>query len=70
MISRKVTIKEGLKELAGNVTIVYICYGLVQWEANPLKWNLIAQWFAIFMACVYFPYRDNQKWKREQDEGK
>ena len=70
MMGRKVTISEGLSEMTGNITIVYICYGLIQWESNPLKWNPIVQCFAVFMACVYFPYRDNQKWKREQDEGK
>lgn len=65
MMGRKVTIEEGLKEMLGNITIVYICYGLIQWEPNPWKWNHICQGFAVFMACVYFPYRDNQRWKKE-----
>jgi hypothetical protein len=67
-MNRKVTIFEGLKEMFANVTIVYICYALVQWEPNPMKWNFITQCFAVFMACVYFPYRDNQRCKKERDK--
>jgi len=69
-MGRKVTIVEGLKEALGNLTIVYIFYGLIQWESNPLKWNPIVQCFAVFMGCIYFPYRDNKKWKKEQDRDK
>jgi hypothetical protein len=67
-MSRKVTLAEGLREAAGNLTIVYICYALIQWEPNPLKWNPIVQYFAIFMSCIYFPYRDNQRWERDKDK--
>ena len=69
-MGRKVTIKEGLMEMLGNITIVYICYALVQWEPNPLRWNFIIQCFAVFMACIYFPYRDNQRWERDREKDK
>jgi hypothetical protein len=68
IMGRKVTIKEGLSEMFVNITIVYICYAPVQWEPNPLKWNFSVQCLAVFMACVYFPYMSNQRWKREQDK--
>jgi hypothetical protein len=69
IMSRKVTIKQGLSEMSINITIVYICYTLAQWQPNPLKWDFSVQCLAVFMACVYFPYRDNQRWKREQAKG-
>ena len=67
-MGRKVTIEEGLRELFSNLSLVYACYALIQWETNPLKWDFGSQCFAIFMACIYFPYRDNQRWKRDKDK--
>lgn len=67
-MGRKVTINQGLRELLKNLSLVYSCYALVQWELNPLRWNFTSQCFAVFMACIYLPYRDNQRWERDREK--
>ena len=61
ILTRKADLPTLLKETIVNIVICWVIYGLVNWESNPMKWDIVTKVFAVFFVCIWCPYNDAKR---------
>ncbi len=61
ILTRKADLSTILSEFTTNLIICWVIYGLVNWESNPLKWDILTKALAVFFMCIWCPYNDAKR---------